>query len=273
MGRTLVIGDVHGSAKALEQVLDRCNFDPLRDKLISIGDIADGWSEVSECVDILLDIKSKSGEENEPVFIRGNHDVWMYDWMKFGTTPSLWTTQGGQATLDSYIRTDKVGDSDHKSFWSEQEDWYIDEKNNLFIHGGWDYSLMKLGWEDLSPRELFEKQANDWYGSTVDIGSIARSCHWDRDIWHGSQSGAVKNRKTGEPSGFNPLKQFNQVYIGHTEIRTKDGSLPQPINNINLWNVDTGAGWGGCLTIMDIDTHEFWQSELSRNLYPNEKGR
>lgn len=265
MGRSLVVGDIHGSAKALKQVLERCNFNPYEDRLISIGDIADGWSEVSECVDILLDIKSKSSEENEPIFIRGNHDVWMYDYMMYGQTPSLWTTQGGKATLDSYVRTGKVNDRHHKNFWFNQRDWYIDEKDNLFIHAGWDYGLEKNGWEDLSPREIFERQASDWYGDTVGIGSIARSCHWDRDIWKGSNS--------GKHNGFNPLKQFNQVFIGHTAISTKDGSIPQPVNNLNLWNVDTGAGWGGCLTILDIDTHEYWQSDLSKDLYPNEKGR
>ncbi|MEO8236216.1 MAG: serine/threonine protein phosphatase, partial [Flavobacterium sp.] len=38
-------------------------------------------------------------------------------------------------------------------------------------------------------------------------------------------------------------------------------------------NVDTGAAFNGPLTIMDIDTKEFWQSEKLPDLYPNEKGR
>jgi serine/threonine protein phosphatase 1 len=275
--RNLVIGDVHGSAKALQQVLERSNFDVTKDRLISIGDIADGWGEVSECVDILLDIEKNSNEENKPIFIRGNHDVWVYDWFKHGLTPSLWTTQGGEATITSYVRTEKLEDENHKNFWFNQKDWYIDDKNNLFIHAGWDYITKKVAWPiDLTPLELFELQASMWYGDTVGIGSIAKSCHWDRDIWYGSQSGAVKNGKTGEPTGFRPLKMWNQVFIGHTAIRTNSmlvGAKPEPKQNINLWNVDTGCGWKGCLTIMDVDTHEYWQSDLSKDLYPDEKGR
>jgi len=35
-----------------------------------------------------------------------------------------------------------------------------------------------------------------------------------------------------------------------------------------VWDLDTGAGWSGKLTIMmDIDTKEYWQSELSKDLY------
>jgi len=36
--------------------------------------------------------------------------------------------------------------------------------------------------------------------------------------------------------------------------------------------MDTGAGWSGKLTIMDIDTNEFWQSDVVKDLYP-EGGR
>lgn len=41
----------------------------------------------------------------------------------------------------------------------------------------------------------------------------------------------------------------------------------------NVWNIDTGAGFKGKLTIMDADTKEFWQSDPVPELYPNEKGR
>ncbi len=35
----------------------------------------------------------------------------------------------------------------------------------------------------------------------------------------------------------------------------------------------TGGGYEGRLTIMDIDTKEFWQSDNMKSLYPNERGR
>lgn len=39
MNRILVMGDVHGSFRALEQVLERCKFDEANDTLIQIGDL------------------------------------------------------------------------------------------------------------------------------------------------------------------------------------------------------------------------------------------
>jgi serine/threonine protein phosphatase 1 len=45
------------------------------------------------------------------------------------------------------------------------------------------------------------------------------------------------------------------------------------VQKATVWNVDTSAAFKGPLTIMDIETKEFWQSEPLPNLYPNEKGR
>jgi serine/threonine protein phosphatase 1 len=41
----------------------------------------------------------------------------------------------------------------------------------------------------------------------------------------------------------------------------------------NVWNIDTGAGFYGKLSCLDIDTKAFFQSDKILDLYPNEKGR
>lgn len=240
--KTFVIGDVHGNHRALLQCLERSGFDKENDKLISLGDIADGWSEVPECVDTLLSIKNL-------VCIRGNHDVWCYDWFKMGATPLIWTQQGGIATIEAYIRTGKLVDKFHQDFWNDQIDYYIDEENRLFIHGGWDYM------------EGFPRGAL----LHVNAGSIAKECHWDRSLLMGAKS--AFGNKMARNGKFKALEEFKEIYIGHTA--ENDG----PNQYGNLWNLDTGAGWYGRLTIMDIDTKEFWQSDPSRELYPDEKGR
>jgi len=67
--KKFVVGDIHGNYKALLQVLERSGFNKEEDMLISLGDIADGWSQVSECVTELLKIKNL-------IVIRGNHVLW-----------------------------------------------------------------------------------------------------------------------------------------------------------------------------------------------------
>lgn len=238
-----VIGDVHGAYRALVQVLERSNFDFEKDELISLGDIADGWSETSECVDLLLKIKNFIG-------IRGNHDVWLYDWLKYGKTPLIWTQQGGQATIDSYIRTEKFVTDEHKNFWFNQVDWHIDSENRLFIHGGFDTYYIKN--EDYS----FEKSAS----YMVNAGSIAKECHWNRSLFEKVAIAAYKGQE------LNVLDMFKEIYVGHTSVK-------KLFNYKNFWNMDTGAGWHGVLTMMNVETKEVFTSDEVSKLYPEEKGR
>jgi serine/threonine protein phosphatase 1 len=239
--KKFVIGDVHGSNKALLQVLEKSGFDKESDLLISIGDIADGWNEVPECVDTLLSIKNL-------IAIRGNHDVWCYDWFEYGRTPIIWTQQGGQATIDAYVRTGQITEDSHREFWKNQIDYHIDDENRLFIHGGWDYL------------EGFPHGAM----IPVNAGSIAKECHWDRSLLEGARSAFGDKNREGK---FKALEQFKEVYIGHTAMN----GVPKQFGN--LWNMDTGAGWNGQLTIMDIDTKEFWQSDFTTVLHVGERGR
>jgi serine/threonine protein phosphatase 1 len=69
----------------------------------------------------------------------------------------------------------------------------------------------------------------------------------------------------------NRLKLYKEIYIGHTPVtKIKETT---PINKACVWNVDTGAAFQGKLTLMDVDTKEYWQSDALPDLYPNEKGR
>ena len=87
-------------------------------------------------------------------------------------------------------------------------------------------------------------------------------------------------------SGYNePFKtanNFSEIYVGHTATthwsfeKDKYGTpIPctKPIKMGNLWNVDTGAGWDGKLTLMDVDTKEIFQSDSMFTLYPEKLSR
>ena len=73
--RTFCVGDIHGNYKALEQVLERSNFDFKKDRLISLGDIYDGHSEGPECVELLMKVKNF-------IWVLGNHDEFVRRWFR-----------------------------------------------------------------------------------------------------------------------------------------------------------------------------------------------
>ena len=51
------------------------------------------------------------------------------------------------------------------------------------------------------------------------------------------------------------------------KMRGEAAKIDQPMHAANVWNLDTGAGHDGKLTIMDVDTKQFWQSDAVTALY------
>ena len=73
------------------------------------------------------------------------------------------------------------------------------------------------------------------------------------------------NKNIQLPDEFFDVVNFREIYIGHTPT-TKCGT-DKPLTALNILNLDTGAGHNGRLTIMDIDTKKYWQSDPLLELY------
>jgi serine/threonine protein phosphatase 1 len=101
MRRTFILGDVHGAYRALIQVFERSGFDPLTDRLISLGDVADRNPDVAKCFDELLKIR-------DLVYILGNHDWWLMEWFLEAKSDPMWIFQGGNASIRSYLDVDPL---------------------------------------------------------------------------------------------------------------------------------------------------------------------
>jgi serine/threonine protein phosphatase 1 len=84
-GRDFAVGDIHGHFTRLQAALDAAGFDPLVDRLFSVGDLVDRGPE---CEDVIKWL-------NLPWFhpVRGNHDdyVCRYDTADIGN----WMENGG----------------------------------------------------------------------------------------------------------------------------------------------------------------------------------
>jgi len=247
--RTFILGDVHGAHKALIQCLERSGFDKDTDTLVSLGDIVDGWSEVYECVETLLGIKNR-------IDIKGNHDEWAQIMFKTGTHPGL--HHGGKSTLESYIKycgEPKRVDGEiewnitqsHIDFFNNQKMYHVDSEKNIFVHGGF----------------------NRHYTLEENFKAMEDIFCWDRDLF----LQALSSKSASSPTLKLKVKEpHNNIYIGHTP--TLNWSVNQPIFAPPVINIDTGAGFrGGRLTIMNLETHEYFQSDDVETLYPNEKGR
>jgi len=241
MERTLVVGDIHGGLKALVQVLERAVVST-GDRLIFLGDYVDGWSESAAVIDYLLTL----AEKQSCVFLKGNHDEWCENWLLTGQAEKTWLQHGGQATIKSYAAADNAMKQIHLAFFRRMQLYEIDNRNRLFVHAG--FTSMH------GP----QKEA---YPSNVS---------WDRTLW---EMALTLDKNIHKDSLLYPkrLKLFHEIYIGHTP--TLNFNVTTPMQGCNVWNVDTGAAFKGKLSVMDIDTKTFWQSDPVKNLYPGEPGR
>ena len=253
MRKRFVIADIHGSHKALVQCLERSGFNKEEDELIQLGDVADGWPEVYECVEELLSIKNL-------IAITGNHDQWFSEWLVYGSHPSKWL-QGGQGTLESYCKNtgslmegsthtgyktslcNAVIPQSHKDFWFNQVSHYTDYENRFFVHGGFQRTQFIDYLDVVAPHDFW----------------------WDRKLWMQARSCSGEDR-------LKTANECKEIFIGHTATERDYPDL-KPVFKGGVWNLDNGCGWSGKLTIMNIDTKEYFQSDKVDTLYPNHHGR
>ena len=241
MKKIFVIGDIHGGLKALKQVLEKVVVST-NDTLIFLGDYVDGWSESAQVLEFVINLS----KQQHCIFIKGNHDVWCEDWLRTGNTDKTWLVHGGKETIESYVGLEDTIKLLHLQFFEMMPYYYIDENNRLFIHAG--FTSMH------GPKAEFHFS----------------NFNWDRTLW---EMALTMDKGIKKTSLFFPkrLKLFNEIYIGHTPTLFYDVEVP--MQGCNVWNIDTGAAFTGRLSIMDIDTKQFWQSDVVKNLYPGEMGR
>lgn len=249
-----VIGDIHGNYKGLVQAIERSPFNPELDNLIILGDLVDGGPDSAEVIEYLSSLPNY-------ILIKGNHDDWFTHWINYGIHPCSWM-QGGYHTAKSYIEYVKLETGEdrkiisegysaykcdltyndipvkHRLFLNSAVDYYIHD-NMCFVHGGFNRHY-----------ELKEQDSTLFY--------------WDRDLWASAMSYENTPNKMGHGK-FKIKDDFKDIFIGHTT--TLNWNTTEPMFAANIINLDTGAGFAGKVTIMNVDTKEYWQSDLVEELY------
>ena len=170
------------------------------------------------------------------VFIRGNHDQWALNWLnhKMDLRMQLsWIDQSGQRTIDS-INAHDAHESVREFLASSKAYHTMDEM--VFVHGG---LVPGENIEDSDPEDLM----------------------WDRFM--------VQKAFYDKES---PESPYSTIFCGHTPSLSIDGST-KPMHLGNIWNLDTGASYDGPLTIMNVETSEYWQTEPVGSYYPGVRAR
>ncbi len=247
--KRFVFSDSHGGYKAMVQCLERCGFNDKEDQLYFLGDVVDGWSETKESIDLLLSIPNL-------IHLLGNHDQWAiqyYTGELLDPDPEnrveleAWITQGGAATVKSYGNTTGMPEN-HLQFLLDSMPYHITKDNILLVHAGFN-------------PETPIRHTNTEY------------LIWSRNFIYKHYESYKKSKKILFLTPPPTVPNYKEIYLGHTPTISFDENQEKPLQMGNVILIDTGAAFTGCLSIMDMDSKEVWQSDPLRILYPDERGR
>jgi serine/threonine protein phosphatase 1 len=101
--RIYAISDIHGCADLLQEmftVIDRdlANARPMRSIHVFLGDYIDRGPDSRQTIDLLIN----RSRDHESVFLKGNHEAFLFDVLKSPANLQGWKQYGGLQTLVSY---------------------------------------------------------------------------------------------------------------------------------------------------------------------------
>ncbi len=124
--RVYAIGDIHGRADLLAELLRRIEADvaarpPARGVIVFLGDYVDRGPASRDVIDILI---AGPPAGLEAVWLKGNHEDFMLRFIDEGVYGESWLMNGGGATMASY-GVERATDTFHAI-------WHLDEVRRDF---------------------------------------------------------------------------------------------------------------------------------------------
>jgi len=151
-GRTIAIGDIHGSGIALETLLAALSPNA-RDTIVMLGDAIDRGTNSRGVIEQLLALR----QQCRLVPLLGNHEQMLLDVVDGRMPLQGWLIHGGAETLDSYGKDSALSgiQPEHLEFIRTWGD-YHETATHFFAHGNYQYQkpLSEQVWEEMRWRSL-----------------------------------------------------------------------------------------------------------------------
>lgn len=231
--RIYAISDIHGCADLLESafaVIDNDIAEHGTERVIHVflGDYVDRGPDTKRTLDLLID----RGKKHEAVFVRGNHEQLMLDFLDQPSILSEWWSMGGAPTLLSYGLSPG-------SMRKPGEEFSLRDALAIALPLSHRLFLASLR-SAYSCGDFFFTHAGVRPGVALDL-QRQDDLMWIREPFLSSQL------------------DFGKVVVhGHTPVR-------EPEIRNNRVNIDTGAYATGCLSILSIEDSRLNLQLVSRS--------
>nr|WP_273230062.1 metallophosphoesterase family protein [Kosmotoga pacifica] len=120
---------MHGCFKSLRALIRKIRPQK-KDRFVFLGDYIDRGPQSREVVDFLINFSTKY----DCVFLRGNHEAMLLDYLHGGPWGKYWELNGMEATLRSYGGLEGIPEN-HIQFF-ENTKLYHTDSGYLFVHAG-----------------------------------------------------------------------------------------------------------------------------------------
>lgn len=231
--RIYAIGDIHGCADLLELALSFIDDDMVhagerRIVHVFLGDYVDRGPDTRRTLELLIE----RAKYHEVIFVRGNHEQLMLDFLDRPSVLSDWWSMGGAQTLMSYGLAPRLNCSSAEeaslrdalvSAMPASQRAFLGSLRSAYICG--DYFFTHAG---VRPGVALDRQSKD-------------DLMWIREPFLSSHDNFGK-----------------MVVHGHTPVR-------EPEIHGHRINIDTGAYATGCLTVLSVEDHRTQFHRVSRS--------
>ena len=270
LGRDFVIGDLHGGYPAFENLLAKLEFDPLKDRMFSVGDLVDRGPMSLKCLELMREYWFHC--------VLSNHEQMMLEAFTGGRMGAYWLMNGGDWGSQA-LRTWKNierGDTALEPTEAEQNIFdlvnMIDELPFMITVENRNGKKFHILHAELPPNHSYTV-TDEMLTDEPTVRKLATSQSgdgdaflWARSVWYGFYGKAMTKEKLLNDVKYHGLhepmnKDRSMVISGHTILR-------QPMTILGLTNIDTCA-YGSCvdapydwagLTCINLDTWEFYKA-------------
>jgi len=138
MGKIFAIGDIHGTASKLDNLMSMMTINAKEDTLVFIGDYLDRGPDPKGVIDSILEIIKSM---DHVVCLRGNHEQMFLNYYCEGKEEELFMHNGGITTLISYGfkgaggKQNMIIPESHMDFLTNLQPYY-ETDDYIFVHAG-----------------------------------------------------------------------------------------------------------------------------------------
>lgn len=266
------VGDIQGCLDPLQKLLDKIRFDPSKDKLWCVGDLVNRGPKSLKTLKFLYSMRKNL------VTVLGNHDLHLiacyYNTSRLKKSDTIKEILEAKESreLITWLRQQPLVHYDKERkitlvhagippLWTLQEsiirsaevELVLKDDKKIVSFLDHMYGSEPVNWSELLTGDERLRVITNYF-------TRMRFCKADGTIEFKSKEGLES-----APEGYKPWFEIpNRKMAGQTILFGHWAALEGRCDVAHVYALDTGCVWGGCLTMMNIDSQALYHTDCAK---------